>query len=234
MARPKGVTARALTLHNTQALRACRDQGLLPDTLMITPTTASWPVSYNAAGALQTVLAAIQATDGTTRRSLHAVRRKLEKQTRPGEKPTLATPNPPRASKRLLPSACDHAQREGVHGLTELRAKCLCCGLTYDRPAAADRPPRRKLRATPAERDALHASQRPMKPGQGGVTSAQVVPAASPAPKPQTAPQARYVALRHEGSWLIADLVSSNVVASNVAGAIKDAVVAALNATTAG
>lgn len=208
MARPKGVKISQLTRDNAAALTACKLDGRLPAALAVTPTTATWPLNYNAAGALQTVLDAISKSDGTTRRALHAPRRKLEKLVRPGASPVVPTPDPPKARKTKNSVACQAAGHGELVEVGTGRAKCLDCGLIVDRPTP--KPTRQRAartRRTAAALDTLAQAQRDVG--------------------------ASYVAIRADldGPWLVVDLSSAIVIATCPHGEPAARIVAALNQT---
>ena len=219
MARPTGPKVTGLTGMNVDALTAAQQAGILPAEVKVTATTAAWPYGVNAATAAAQVVSAIDAFKAMDRpenkshaHSLHAVRRKLERQARPGEKVQPPAPAAPKASKRLAPKDCDHAQREGDYRLTAGpaggRVKCLCCGLIVD-----DAPPV-KATGKATRRRSVHDSPalRPARPGQGGVTTAQVVPAAQAAAAPQNGTRAaqddarQYASILHGDAYLVVSL----------------------------
>lgn len=197
-ARPNNTKVTGLTPDNVKALEAAHKASgdCAWDGVQLGASVAYWLVPP--AGALRLVNEAIRQAGPGAARPLHAVRRKLEKQATVAGPEAVKVPDAPKASKRLGVIDCDHDQREGLHGLTELRAKCLCCGLVIDRPQAADRPKPR---------------QRPARPGVPGVTTAQVVPADQTAPGPENATQPgwRYItAWQKSGPFLIIQLTKDS------------------------
>lgn len=194
MARPKGIKISQLTRDNAAALTACKLDGRLPAALVITPTTATWPLNYNAAGALQTVLDAISKSDGTTRRALHAPRRKLEKLVRPGTSPVLPPPDPPKARKTKNSVACQAAGHGELVEVGTGRAKCLDCGLIVDRPTPK-----------PTRQGAARTRRKPAAP-------AQAVPAGRKPTTSQKATLPAYGVIRDGSSYLVVQLEPHGVV----------------------
>lgn len=196
--RPGQSKVSGLTPNNVAALRTAADhRGWVGVT--ITPTTATW--SCSAGHALALVLDAIaHPTTGQDTRSLHAVKRKLQKQVRPGQVVAPPPPDPPKAARTRKATECDHATNVGVG---KGRVKCLECGLIYDQaqPKAIT-----ALAATPA-------APKPQAPRQRATVGIR----------------GRYLAVRHDTAQLVVDLQGALVIASCADDTTAKLIAAALN-----
>lgn len=165
-ARPGTTKVTGLTPDNSRALAAADKSDLAWDGFQMGASVAYWLVPP--AQALRLVNDAIRKAqaDGAAR-PLHAVRRKLEKQasvTAAG----VEAKQQPKARKTRKPADCDHDDTAQIGDTA--RAKCLDCGLVIDAQPVTTR-------------------QRPARYGQGGTTTATVVPAVRKPPAPQNGTQ---------------------------------------------
>jgi hypothetical protein len=206
-----GVRVSSLTPDNVRVLRDADARSQMGQvTLVTTATTATFGCA-SATAALAAVNGAIRSRKqaGQETRPLHAVRRKLEKLVAVERKTIPAGPG-----------GCYHL--EGI-ALGRDRAKCVDCHLVVDvHPGMTLVSPNRP---DPNPIEARQAAVGERALARRGATAGVALPA-------QTAPQARYVSLRHGASCLVADLTADVILATCADADIADLIVTALTRLT--